>query len=206
MKHKSIIFVIILFFIILFSFSFSKTILFLGDSITEGYGIDPKNNYPSLIEKRINKINTNIKVINAGFSGSTTSSSLSRLKFSLKKYKIDILFLALGANDGLRGFSVEETKQNLQKTIELAKKNNITVILAGMQIPNNYGKIYTQKFKMIFPQLSTENQIELVPFLLEGVGGVKSHNLADGIHPNVKGHQIIAKTAWKYIQKVIDSL
>ena len=131
-----------------------------------------------------------IQVINAGISGSTTASARSRLKWYLRA-KPAIMILALGGNDGLRGLNVENMKKKLGETIELARSKNIRVLLAGMQMPLNYGPVYTTVIKNAFFELSEEYQVPMIPFLLKDVGGVQEHNLEDGIHPNPEGHRIV---------------
>lgn len=170
-----------------------RRILALGDSLTEGYGIAPEDAYPEVLERLLKQGGqASIEVINAGISGSTSASAVGRLKWHLRA-KPDLVILALGANDGLRGLNLDETRKNLAATIELAKKNGIQVLLAGMQIPPNYGKEYTRKFEAMFPSLAAEYRVPLIPFLLQGVGGEPKLNLEDGIHPNEKGHQRLAR-------------
>lgn len=167
-------------------------ILMLGDSLTEGYGLTKEQAYPALLETRLKKIDPNIRVINAGISGSTSASGESRLKWQLKN-KPHILFLALGANDGLRGLSTEAMKTNLENTIKLAQKNNIYVILAGMKIPMNYGNDYRESYEKVFSSLAKTYKVDFVPFLLDGVATNKTLNLPDGIHPNAKGYEKMAE-------------
>jgi acyl-CoA thioesterase-1 len=169
-----------------------KTVVFIGDSLTEGYGVDKENSYPSLVQKEVSRLGLKYKIVNGGVSGSTTASGISRLKWFLK-LKPSVLFLALGANDGLRGIKLSETRKNLISIIELAKKNNLKVILGGMRIPTNYGKAYTKKFKSMYPELATKYKLGLVPFLLKGVAGVPKLNLEDGIHPNKEGYKLVSK-------------
>jgi acyl-CoA thioesterase-1 len=168
-----------------------KTIIFIGDSLTEGYGVDKENSYPSVIQERLKSSGLKYKVINGGVSGSTTASGISRLKWFLK-LKPAILFLALGANDGLRGIKLSETKKNLKQIITMAKKAKIKVILGGMRIPTNYGKAYTKNFKLMYPLLAKEFKTGLVPFLLKDVAGNPKLNLEDAIHPNKEGYKIVA--------------
>ena len=178
----------------------SKTILILGDSLTEGYGVEKESAFPAQLQKIINKSGKeNIKVTAAGTSGSTSASALKRLKWHLRK-KPDFLILALGGNDGLRGLKPESTKENLSDAIKLAKSKNVKVFLAGMKIPLNYGEDYRSRFEKTFTDLAKVEGVSLIPFLLEGVGGNKDLNLADGIHPNEKGHKIIAQTIYKNIK------
>ncbi len=176
--------------------AFSKTILFIGDSLTEGYQIDPSKAYPSLIQ---NELGDDFKIINGSVSGSTTSSGLSRLRWFLKANP-DILVLALGANDGLRGIILEKSKENLIKIINLAKEKKMKIILAGMMLPPNYGEEYTKDFKKMFEELAEDPDISLIPFLLEGVAAEKELNLDDGIHPNEKGHEKMKQTVLKYLR------
>lgn len=177
-----------------------KTILILGDSLTEGYGVEKEEAFPAQLLKIIKESgNKNIKVTAAGTSGSTSASAVKRLKWHLRK-KPDYLILALGGNDGLRGLKPEATKENLSEAIKLAKSKNVKVFLAGMKIPLNYGEDYRSRFEKTFTDLAEEHDVSLIPFLLEGVGGEEELNLADGIHPNEKGHKIIAKTIYKNIK------
>ena len=179
-----------------------KTILFFGNSLTAGYGVDPSEAYPALIQDKIDSLNMNYKVINAGVSGETTSDGNSRIAWILKQ-PVDIFVLELGANDGLRGIPLNETKKNLQSMIDKvkAKYPNAKIILEGMQIPPNMGPAYTSKFREIYPELAKENNIDLVPFLLKGVGGDPKLNQRDGIHPTAEGHKIVAENVWEVLKK-----
>jgi len=180
----------------------AKTILFLGDSLTAGYGVEKEHSYPSLIEKKMQDLKMNHKVINGGISGSTTASAISRLNW-FEKLKPDLVFLALGANDGLRGLELVQTQKNLQQAIDWAKKNKMHVILGGMELPPNYGEKYRTQFRQMYQDLSRANSVKLIPFMLEGVGGVKEHNIEDGIHPNQKGHVIVSETVWKVLKEYL---
>lgn len=198
------------FFLICFSFLFflfaplssagqPVRILFLGDSLTAGLGVGPEEAYPYLIQEMLEeKQMSHITVTNGSISGSTTASAVSRLKWFLRAGP-DILVLALGANDGLRGLSLDEMAENLDNTIVLAKENRIRVILAGMEIPPNYGPEYSKGFREVFRSLARRHQIEFIPFLLENVAGNPSLNQADGIHPNAQGHRIIAAHVLSFI-------
>lgn len=180
-----------------------QKILILGDSITYGYGVDKKKAYPAIIEKKLNSVKTQkFTVYNAGVSGDTTAGGLRRLKWLLKG-NYSIIIIALGGNDGLRGLSLEMSQQNLRQMIKMAQESRLKVLLAGMQIPPNYGKKYTQKFQQIYVNLSQELKIPVIPFLLVGVGGESKYNISDGIHPNEKGHQIVAKTVMKYLEPLL---
>lgn len=177
----------------------AKTILFLGDSLTEGYQLAKEEAYPALIELELKKKYQDIKVINGGVSGATSSSGSKRLDWYLKA-KPDIMILALGANDGLRGTKPLVTEKNLSTVIEKAELRGIKVIIAGMKMPTNMGEKYRIEFENIFPKLAKKYSLAIIPFILEGVAGIPALNLADGIHPNSKGHQIMAKTVLKVLE------
>jgi acyl-CoA thioesterase-1 len=180
------------------------TILMLGDSLTEGSGVRKTQAYPYLVEQKLKaKGFSSIKVTNAGVSGSTSASALSRLKWHLRSTP-DILLLALGANDGLRGLSTVQMKRNLAKTIELALSKGVRVVLAGMKMPPNYGAEYTREFEKVFYQLAKEYDVVFIPFLLEGVAGDPKLNFPDGLHPNEQGHQIIAESVYKTLLMLDD--
>lgn len=183
-----------------------RTILFLGDSITAGYGLEPSQAYPALVQRRIDTRGWNFKVVNAGQSGDTTAGGLARMDWLLKN-KIDILVIELGGNDGLRGLPVEVTKKNLQAIMDRTKERypGAKIILAGMKVPPNMGRDYARSFEKIFVDLAAKNKAALVPFVLDGVGGVRALNLPDGIHPTAKGHEIIAKNVWKFLEPVLRS-
>lgn len=182
--------------------SMAQTILFLGDSLTEGYQLPKEEAYPALVEKELKKARKDIKVINGGVSGATSASGLKRMDWYLQA-KPEIMILALGANDGLRGLKVEETEKNLSNVILKAKERGIKVILAGMKMPPNMGESYREKFEKIFPALAKKHSISLVPFILEGVGGRPEYNLPDGIHPNPKGHEVMAQNILKVLEPLL---
>jgi acyl-CoA thioesterase-1 len=177
-------------------------VLIIGDSITSGLGVSRETAYPSLVQDYLDREMPGVRIINAGISGSTTAGAYSRLKWYLKA-KPAVLILALGANDGLRGLSVTEMEKNLDKAIVLAKTSGIKVVIAGMEVPPNYGPDYSAAFRAVFPKLAARHNIPLIPFLLAGVGGVSELNQADGIHPNARGHEIIAKTVLPYILEAL---
>ena len=179
-----------------------KIFIALGDSLTEGYQLSPQKAYPHLLETRLNKNFPQYKtqVINAGISGSTTSSGVSRLKRHLK-LKPQAVLISLGSNDGLRGTPIKSIKKNLQNMIDLALANNISVLLTGLKLPVNYGNEYRKSFEKIFKELENNNKITLIPFLLEGVAGKPEFNLPDLIHPNEEGHQVMAKTLYPYFKQ-----
>ncbi|PWL31047.1 arylesterase [uncultured Roseivirga sp.] len=181
-----------------------KRIVFFGDSITAGYAIPIESAFPALIQKKIEEAGLNYKVVNAGLSGETTAGGLNRIDWILRS-KPDVFVLELGGNDGLRGLSMEESEKNLKAMIAKVRKANpkAEIILAGMQIPPNLGQEYTSKFKSLFPNVAKEMNTKLIPFLLEGVGGDPKLNLSDGIHPNQKGHEIVAETVWGYLKPLL---
>lgn len=185
--------------------SSSKKIVFFGDSLTAGFGLENTNDaFPGLIQKTIDSLNLSYTVVNSGVSGETTAGGRSRIDWVLNQ-KPDIFILELGANDGLRGVPLSVTKENLQAIIDAVVKKypEAQIVLAGMQIPPNMGPEYTQEFKSIFPDLAKKNELPLIPFLLENVGGVASLNQADGIHPTEEGHQIVAKNVWTILEPLL---
>jgi acyl-CoA thioesterase-1 len=177
-----------------------KIILFFGNSLTAGYGIDQEDAFAGLTQLRIDSLGLDYKVINGGLSGETTAGGLSRLDWFLED-KPDIFVLELGGNDGLRGIDLTETKSNLLAMVDKvrAKFPETKIILAGMQIPPNMGQEYSNEFKKIYPAVAKEKNVTLIPFLLENVGGIPELNLPDGIHPTEKGHKIVLETIWPYI-------
>ena len=181
-----------------------KVILFFGNSLTAAYGLETEQGFPNLIQERIDSLGLNYTVINSGLSGETTSGGLNRLDWVLNQ-DVDIFVLELGANDGLRGIPLDKSKENLQKIIDAVRKKNpeTTIILAGMQIPPNMGLEYTSEFKNMFPDLAQENDIFLIPFLLEGVAGEPELNLEDGIHPTAEGQKIVAENVWNILGPVV---
>lgn len=180
-----------------------KNVLFFGDSLTAGYGLsDPSDEaYPAVIQHKIDSLKLPYKVINAGVSGETTAGGLSRIDWVLKQ-KIAVFILELGANDGLRGIPVDETRKNLQSIIDKAKAKypNAKIIMAGMQVPPSMGADYANSFKAVFPQVAQKNKTDLVPFLLAGVGGNSKLNQADGIHPTAEGAKIVANNVWQVLK------
>tara|TARA_B100000614_G_C14450337_1_gene454022 strand:- start:177 stop:878 length:702 start_codon:yes stop_codon:yes gene_type:complete len=182
----------------------AKIILCFGNSLTEGYGLKPEESYPSLLQNRIDSLGLNYRVVNAGISGETTAGGKGRLGWVLKN-KVDIFILELGANDGLRGIPIKETKRNLQSIIDTVqlKIPDVKIVLAGMQIPPNLGEKYTQEFKAIFPALAEENSVHLIPFLLQDVAGEIELNQEDGIHPTAEGTKLVLENVWKVLVPVL---
>lgn len=173
-------------------------ILFFGDSITAGYGIDEREAFPALIQQRLDSLELPWRVVNAGLSGETSAGGLRRIDWLLQQ-PVDLLVLELGGNDGLRGVSPIDTRLNLEDIIDRtrAKYSDVRIILAGMQIPPNLGPDYAAAFADVYPSVARSKQVELIPFILEGVGGIANLNLPDGIHPTVEGHKIVAETVWR---------
>lgn len=175
----------------------------LGDSLTDGYGVAKEAAYPALVGRKLKAAGLEeVEVVNAGISGSTSASAESRLRWHLKA-KPQILLVALGANDGLRGVKLEETRRNLSRVIGLARESGIRVLLVGMKLPPNYGAEYTRGFERLYLDLSKEHRVPLIPFLLDGVGGERELNQADGIHPNEKGHEKMAENVFPSLMKML---
>ncbi|RBQ09938.1 arylesterase [Pedobacter miscanthi] len=181
-----------------------KNILFFGTSLTAGYGLDPTEAYPALIQNRIDSLKMPYNVINGGLSGETSAGGKGRIDWLLKQ-PVDIFVLELGANDGLRGLPVVQTIKNLQDIIDRvkAKYPNVKLVMAGMQVPPNMGAKYASDFKNIFPDLAKKNQMALIPFLLDKVGGVPKLNQADGIHPTAEGDKILAENVWVVLKGLL---
>lgn len=182
----------------------NKTLVFFGDSLTAGLGVDPDEAYPAVIQRKLEAAGRPWRVVNAGLSGETTSGGLRRLDWVLRQ-PVDIFVLALGGNDGLRGISPEISQANLEAMVRRIQKQfpHVKVVLAGMQMPANMGADYTKQFAAMYPAVAKETGVTLIPFLLEGVGGVPNLNQADGIHPNPEGHKIVAETVWRALQPLL---
>ncbi len=182
-----------------------KNILFFGNSLTAGYGLeDPEQAFPSVIQQNIDSLKLSYKVVNGGLSGETTSDGKNRINWLLRQ-PVDIFVLELGANDGLRGIPVAETEVNLQSIIDQVKTKypKVKMILTGMQVPPNMGVKYADGFKKIFPRLAKKNGMQLVPFLLENVAGIRNLNQKDGIHPTAKGAKIVAENVWLVLKGML---
>lgn len=186
--------------------SSAKTVLFFGNSLTAGYGLDdPSKAFPSLIQNRFDSLNLSYKTVNAGVSGETSSGGNSRIEWVLRQ-PVDIFVLELGANDGLRGIPVSETKKNLQAILDKvkAKYPDAKLVLAGMEVPPNMGQKYASDFHNIFPELAKKNNAVLINFILQGVGGEASLNQKDGIHPTEEGHKIVAENVWDVLKGLLN--
>ncbi len=176
------------------------TVLFLGDSLTAGLGVEPEEAYPHLLgEMLVRDGHAGVRVINGGISGSTSASAPARLRW-YARVRPEVLFLALGANDGLRGLNVSELAKNLEAVIVEARRQGMRVLLAGMELPPNYGEGYTAEFRQVYRDLADRHGLPLLPFLLEGVGGVAELNQADAIHPNAEGHRRIAAHVYPFLR------
>lgn len=183
----------------------TKTVLFFGDSLTAGYGLeDPEAAFPYLIEQKIDSLKLPYKVVSAGLSGETSAGGKNRIDWLLKQ-QMDVFVLELGANDGLRGLDVQETERNLQSIIDQVHTQfpDTKVVVTGMMVPPSMGAKYANSFKDIFPRLAKKNNAAFIPFLLEGVGGVPELNQGDGIHPTVEGHKILAENVWSVLKDIL---
>jgi len=179
------------------------TIVAVGDSLTAGLGVNEEDAYPAQLEKKLRAAGYDWKIINAGISGETSSGTLSRINWVMK-LRPDIVILETGANDGLRGIDPAVTRINIDKTISILKQQNVTVVLAGMQMVRNLGKEFTKEFADLYPALARKHGLILVPFLLQGVAGNPSLNQPDGIHPTAEGYRIITENIYPFARKAID--
>jgi acyl-CoA thioesterase-1 len=183
----------------------TETILCFGDSITAGYGLEDSNDaFPALLQEKIDSLDLNYVVVNSGLSGETTAGGKSRIDWVLNQ-DIDIFLLELGANDGLRGVPLSETRANLQAIINTVeeKSPNTKIILAGMQLPPNMGQKYTTEFRELYAEIAEANDLAFIPFILKDVGGIAELNQSDGIHPTVEGHKIVANTVWEVLKPML---
>ena len=186
--------------------SSGNTILFFGDSLTAGLGLEPEQAFPALIGERLDSLGYDYQVVNAGLSGETTASGANRLDWVLRQ-PVAVFVLELGANDGLRGIPLSETRKNLKDIVERVRESDSTtrILLAGMQLPPNMGPAYTTEFREIFPELAAQHNLHLIPFLLDGVGGIPELNQQDGIHPTAEGHRILADNVWEVLGPVLQA-
>ena len=182
----------------------AKRVVFLGDSLTAGLGVQPSEAFPALVAEKIRTAGLPFEVENAGLSGDTSAGGLRRIDWLLQR-RIDLLVIELGANDGLRGLDLKSMKANLQAIIDKAKAKNpqVKIVLAGMQVPPNLGADYAAGFQRVFAELAQENNATLIPFLLEGVGGHRELNQPDLIHPSPAGHRIVADLVWRTLEPIL---
>lgn len=177
-------------------------IVFLGDSLTAGFGLDEEQAFPHLVEEALQAEGLDVRAVNAGVSGDTTAGGLSRLDWLLRQQP-DVLVVGLGGNDGLRGLDLAASESNLRQLVSRAQEAGAEVLLLGMLIPPNYGPEYTGDFASMYPRLAAELDVALVPFLLEGVAGDPELNLPDGIHPNAEGQAIVAETVAESLREIL---
>jgi acyl-CoA thioesterase I len=183
-----------------------RTVLFLGDSLTAGYGLDEERAFPTVVQAKIDSLGMPFEVVNAGLSGETSSGGLRRVGWLLRR-EVDVLVLALGANDALRGVPLEVTRKSLQGIVDQTREmyKDVKVVIVGMEAPPNLGAEYTDGFRAIFKDLAKENDAALIPFLLAGVAGDPELNLPDRIHPTEEGHRIVAENVWQVLEPVLKS-
>jgi acyl-CoA thioesterase-1 len=181
-------------------------VIFLGDSLTAGLGLDVSDSFPALIEERLRRKGYDYDVVNAGVSGDTSAGGLRRLDWALAEGTPRILIVALGGNDGLRGLPPEQLEANLAAIIERGQREGLSVILAGMEAPPNFGDDYTARFRAVYPRLAKRYNVRLIPFLLEGVAGNPALNQSDGIHPNRRGAELVADLVWKTLEPAVVEL
>jgi len=177
-------------------------IVALGDSLTAGLGVEAELNYPSQLQRRLDAQGYRYRVVNAGVSGDTSAQGLNRLE-PVRDLRPAVVIVALGANDGLRGLPVESTLENLDSIITHLKGDGIQVVLAGMELPPNYGPAYVVSFRRVFPELARKHRIPLVPFLLAGVAGRRGLNQDDGIHPTAQGYAVVAENVWQALEPLL---
>ncbi|MCG8305930.1 MAG: arylesterase [Cytophagales bacterium] len=201
---KLLLIVAILYSTITFSQKDTENILFFGNSLTAGFGLDPVQAFPNLIQEKIHKLGKNYSIVNAGLSGETSAGGFDRIEWVMSQ-PFGIFVLELGANDGLRGLPLESTRSNLQGIIDKVREKypDVKIVVAGMMVPPNMGEEYSNEFVKIYPELARENNASLIPFLLDGVAGNPDLNLPDGIHPNVEGHRIVADNVWKVLKPLL---
>lgn len=182
-----------------------KRIVALGDSLTAGLGVDPRDSYPALVEKRLKQNGYDFQVVNAGVSGETSSGTLSRLDWILGQ-EPKIVILVIGANDGLRGIDTAHVESNIDAILHRLKAHGVVTVLAGMKMVRNLGEDYTRRFDAIYPRLAKKHEVIFMPFFLKDVAGVASLNSDDGIHPNARGYKVIADTIYPYVLRAVEKL
>ncbi|SDY27402.1 arylesterase [Nitrosomonas sp. Nm58] len=205
-------FLIILFFLFNIASSYAvaslangTTVMIFGDSLSTGYGLPAEAGWVNLLKQRMQALSPHYQVINVSISGETTLGGRNRIGHALKTHHPDIVIIGLGGNDGLRGASIQSIYDNLEAIIQACQQNNATPLLAGMQLPPNYGIAYTQKFRNIYPQLAERYQLKLIPFLLAGFGDKREFFLADGIHPDAQAQKLITENVWEVLHTILES-
>lgn len=180
-------------------------VVFLGTSLTAGLGLEPEQAYPALIQQKIDSAGLDYRVINAGVSGETSAGARRRVDWLLRE-PVAVLVLETGANDGLRGLPPDSLRANIQAVFDRAKAISPSpkLVLVGMRVPPNYGRAYTERFQAVYPEVARHNGAALVPFLLEGVGGIPRLNQGDGIHPTAEGQRVLAETVWRVLEPVLN--
>jgi acyl-CoA thioesterase I len=181
-----------------------QNVVIFGNSLTAGYGLEPEQAYPALIQQKVDSLQWPFTIVNAGLSGETTAGGVTRIEWALKQ-SIDVFVLELGGNDGLRGIDPKLSEANLRTIIHKVRNKypKADIVLAGMQAPPNMGQEYTKAFQSMYKRIADTEKVALIPFLLEGVGGIKALNLPDGIHPTVEGQKIVANTVWAILSPVL---
>ena len=177
-------------------------VLAFGDSLTAGYGVKDEESYPSKLQEKISSAGFPHKVVNAGVSGDTTAGGVRRIRW-LMKHEPEIVILALGANDGLRGLSIDEMRKNLEIMITICREHNAQILLAGMKALPNYGEDYMREFETVFPELAKKHDLIFLPFLLEGVAGEREYTQSDGLHPLASGYSIITDLVWQRLKPML---
>lgn len=185
--------------------TYTPRLVVLGDSLTAGLGLEATEAYPARLQEHLDAAGYHVQIINAGVSGDTTTGALRRLDWALDG-GAEILVVALGGNDGLRGLPIDQMKKNLSQIIMVAKSRGIKVLLAGMEAPPNFGEVYTTAFRDVFRQLACEHDVASVPFLLEGVAGVQNLNQPDGIHPTAEGAARVAEHVWPAVERLVQQM
>lgn len=178
-------------------------IVAFGDSLTAGFGLSDEQSFTTLLQRKLDEAGYRYRVVNAGVSGDTSAGGARRIDWALQSGNVKILILELGGNDGLRGLPVAEMKKNLEQIIQRAQSAGVTVLLAGMEAPPNFGADYTRDFRQAFRDLAKQYKTPFIPFVLEGVGGNPKFNQADGIHPNAAGEKIMTETVWRTLEPLL---
>lgn len=183
-----------------------KVILFFGNSLTAGYGVEAHESFPALIQARIDSLGWPYTVVNAGVSGETSATGLNRIEWVMGRQQVDVFVLELGANDGLRGLPPQETRRNLEAIIDKVRDHEpgTHIILAGMMVPPSMGPEYSAEYNRIFPEIAEAKDVGLIPFLLENVGGIDRMNQADGIHPNPAGNRVVVENVWPVLAPYLE--